>query len=301
MRTEFRILATRLWVRHARKASGDIREKNFIERFDAWYASSESGYGLKPTLLSEWKRGKRSVSETWVNRVELAIPGTKWVHSIGTLITPNRLSANAARGAVSQFFVTLPNHERRWVMPFDGVSTPTEWEDSAALAQRGDFAGFIAILALAREAFAERKFDRLCLHMTDLYTLLPSIARLEWVRPDVDLLLQCIEDMMAKDLRRLIARVEIDWQAFRSQVVAPQRWDGQPPWIVTMSDKGGENTSGRLLRRPVPLIVGTKPLVEYVRTPANEVPQISRRRDDDPFSPFMGRYDHGLTRMKRSP
>lgn len=272
MRTELRILATRLWVRHAWQASGDTKTVAFIDRFDA-YASPQGDDGLKRTQLSEWWRGKRYVSETWVNRFEQAIPGTKWVHAIGTLLTPNRLSANAARGTVSQFFVTEPNNERRWIMLYDGAPSPTEWEDSSALALRGDFFGFIAILVLVREAFACLDYDRLCQHLADLYKLLPSIARIDWVRPDVDLLIQCIESMMAKDIYWLPAHVEIDWQAFREEVAYPRPWAYDPLWIVSKRGDRPENAPNRLLRRPVPLLGGVGSLADYVSPQKNEVQQ----------------------------
>ncbi|MEY2170628.1 MULTISPECIES: hypothetical protein [unclassified Rhodanobacter] len=192
----------------------------------------------------------------------------------------------------------LSEGPRRVVL--DGSAhTYSPWTVPAETAPRGDFVKFVVILVLVREAFACADFDLLDLHVRDLYTLLPCIAQLDWVRPDVDLLLQCIEDMMARS-RWGPSRVEIDWKVFRSQVENPQPWDGHPPWIVSTRGERAESRSNQLLRRPVPLFEGIEPLAEYVRPQEDEVPQIQTRRGDSFWDRLINRME-SLPSKRESP
>jgi hypothetical protein len=284
MRTAERILATRLWCRYALRVSGAASRDEFINKFES-FASPKTGYGLDPRLLSAWEDGRRCVSEGMVHRVNSQVAGTRSVFAIAALLDRKRVSAPAARRAVQDLYTTLPDGSRLWALPRAGLSEVTDdgvqesdWADAAALASRGDFPGFLAIMTLLRESAATTDCGRIEQRARALYTALPAVAKLGWVRPDVDLLLQCIEDMMV-GIRWISAATLIDWDAFRAQISIPRPWQGDPPWIVRTSGGLTGGSSPRLLRRPVPLLDDVVPLWRYVRPPkANDIPRPERAR-----------------------
>lgn len=272
MRTAERILGTRLWYRHAFYVSGAVNRSAFIRKFEC-FASPKTGYGLDLRLLCDWEAGKRSVSEGIVHRVDSQVPGTKDVFAIATLLKPKRLSAPAAGRAVQNLYVTQPDGRRFWILPYAGApktagdeATSYTWDDSASLASRGDFPGFLAILTLLRESVACSDFHRVARYARDLYVTLPSVSRLKWVRPDIDLMLQCIEGMMI-GIRWFPAHVAIDWDAFRSEMSNPKSWPDAPPWIIHITGDYTQRSSHQLLPRPVPLLDDVEPLQPYVRPP----------------------------------
>ncbi len=273
MRTAERILGTRLWYRHALYVSGTATRDEFTRKFE-FFASPETGYGLDPRLLRAWEVGRRYVSEGVVHRVDSQVPGTKSVFSVATLLKPRRLSAPAAVRAARDLYGAPSDGSRLWRLPHavafecaDGEATAYAWTDSSSLASRGDFLGFLAILTLLRESIACADIHRVKQHAQDLYATLPAVSRLGWVRPDVDLLLQCIEDMMV-GIRWVAACFPIDWDAFREQVSNPKPWQGVPPWVVGGTGDFAEGSAHRILQRPVPLLKDVEPLWRYVRRPA---------------------------------
>jgi hypothetical protein len=282
MRTAARILGTRLWYRHALYVSGAVRRAEFTRKFER-FASPETGYGLNPRLQCDWEAGKRSVSNVIVRRVEGLVGGTEDVLAIARLLKPKPMSAPAAGRTVENLYVAQPDGRRLWILPHIGAfetasggATSYSWDDSASLASRGDFPGMLAILALLRESVARADFHRIARHAQDLYAILPSVARLGWVRPDVDLLLQCIEDMMV-GIRWIPARITIDWDAFRAQMSNPRLWRDVPPWIVHSTDNFAQRSSHQLTLRPVPLLADVEPLRRYVRAPLRRDEQRPRR------------------------
>jgi hypothetical protein len=146
---------------------------------------------------------------------------------------------------------------------------------------RGDFPGFLAILALLRVSVIDFDYDHIRRYAQDLYAILPSVCRISWVRRDVDLLLQCIEDKM-KGIRWVPAQITIDWDAFREEVVHPRPWTGTPPWILGYA---GDVAAPSPTQRPVPLLEGVVPL-RYVRGPA-PIQQLGDRKIR-PFKALCG-------------
>lgn len=217
------ILGTRLWWRHALAVSGDACLTDFIERFSA-YASPVTGIGLDPRLVRAWASGRRSVSRGMIQRVESEVPGTSHVFTIVPLLHPRRMSALAVRRLMAEHAVTAHDGRLFWRFPRErssDVPLPL-WDDSEALVDRGDFFGLLGLLALIREALA--RFDphtlNICTHR--LYRILPVVLRCPWVRPDVDLLLTCIETMLA-EVRSFPVRVAVNWDTFRTAINSPNR------------------------------------------------------------------------------
>lgn len=294
MRTAARVLATRLWIRHALLCSCAGTHEQFISLFDR-YASPRTGYGLDPRLLRDWKAGRRYVSAGMVHRVESCVPGTKYVYATSKLLGLKKLSAPGARRAIPEFVTTSATGQRVWCFGVLGNRSARgdepesyAWKDSSALAERTDFAGFVAILTLLRETMAvvlgdDKPED----HATALYTILPAVLRLPWVQPDADLLLQCIEDVCHR-FPFVSVSLDIDWEGFRRNVDHPEPWHGRSPWILVAQDRIlGSNGERARQARPVPLIEGTRPLVPYTHTTvASRVPPVPHRRAR-PLGPIL--------------
>lgn len=269
MRTALRILATRLWWRHAFQLSGAATHAEFVRRFDC-YASPKTGYGMDPRLLRAWETGKRYVSRGIVHRIESRVPGTRYVFALAALLDSRRISAPAAGRVVQDYFFTRPDGSRVWRLPCDKPSEVVNegsvsiaWDDSVTLAIRGDFLGLLAILVLLRQSMAHTQLERVRKHAKYLYAALPSVSKVEWVLPDIDLLLQCIEQMM-HGIYWLPAHLGINWKIFRAQVLEPKPWEGRPPWILDAGDDLFGGDSRRCPARPVPLLKNVEPLWPYI-------------------------------------
>jgi hypothetical protein len=284
MRTAWRILGTRLCIRYALWASQTAGFEEFICRFDC-FASPKTGCGLDPRLLHAWDAGKRYISGGLVHRIDSQVAGTKIVYTIATLLQQQGLSAPAVRRVVKPIYAQIEG-TRLWKLPCldvpgaaDVVTASYGWADLPSLVSRGDFLGFLAILALLRESVAIRDLDCVRRYARGIYAILPSVCRICWVRRDVDLLLQCIEDMMI-GIRWFLASTTIDWGVFREQISNPRPWAGVAPWIV---GHASDLDIGSSLPRPVPLLQDAVPLQPYVRLPAPE-----RRRSSADGGPHLG-------------
>lgn len=293
MRTAARVLATRLWIRHALLRSCADTYRQFVSLFGR-YSSPNTGYGLDLRLLHDWERGRRYVSAGMVHRVESCVPGTKYVYAISKLLSLKKLSAPGARRTIPEFVATSTTGERVWCLGAMGNRSTRGnepetyvWKDSMALAGRSDFVGFVAILTLLREAMATPLYDRMLeRHATALYTMLPALLGLPWVRPDADLLVQCVEDLCHQFLFASVS-LDIDWEGFRRNIDDPEPWNRSPPWILGAHDRiFGRNGERARKDRPVPLIEGTRPLIPYMHpTVASRAPPVPHKRAR-PLGPY---------------
>lgn len=220
--------------------------------------------GLNRDAVRAWEAGKAAMSPGLAKRIDGRAQGTELIFSATTtLLKEGRLSAPKARESVQALWEQT-KRGRQWKLPStdtfnnsNGAWLKYAWDDSVALASRGDIWGLLAILALVREAAATD--GRKCWDfMRDLYVILPAVCRVSWVRRDADLLLQCVEDMRnAFRWHCQLPYFSIDWNTFREEVSAPRPWSDVPPWIV---DFATERASVNLqLRCPVPLVKGVAP------------------------------------------
>jgi len=235
------------------------------------FASPATGLGIDSRLMDAWGEGTRYVSDGMVHRVGSQIPGTALVFAVATLLRQRHVSGVAAQRAVQELFVTDAYGCRSWRLrpthascEKNGSVDEYAWIDSPALSARGDFLGFLAVLALLREAVAIRDNDRAAQHARDLYAMLPSVVAIVWVLPDVDLLLQCLEDMK-QGLRWMCASVAIDWQLFQKQILEGDVGPHGAPWIVSNCSTLRVAGAIKSPQRPVPLLQGVVPLQPHVR------------------------------------
>ncbi len=270
MRTAVRILGTRLWWRHTCYISGDTSHEAFIRRFND-YASPRSGCGLDRRSLRAWDKGLQSVSQGIVHRVESRVPGTKFVYAIVALLTPKRLSASRARGALADNVTITPDGTFAWRFPpvhaAGNVDAPPKtylWSASEQLASRRDFLGILAILVLLREAMARSDFGSFKIHAEQLYLALPDVIRLLWVKPDTDLLLQCIEHAIGRFRFAMFCPL-VDWSLFREKILTSsneRRENFSSSDADTYASEAG--ASMMIRERPVPLLPDVDPLEPYV-------------------------------------
>ena len=140
------------------------------------------------------------------------------------------------------------------------------WLDSESLVARGDFLGFLSVLALLRESVAVSDFSGTARHVKEVYTMLPSVAALDWVLPDIDLLLQCMEDMR-RGFRWFPSAVVVDWNLFRERLLNVSCGDDGATWVASaFAESSGVGPNGAT-QRPVPLLDQVVPLWAYVRRP----------------------------------
>jgi hypothetical protein len=270
MRTDWRILGTRCCVGYALHASQAANRKEFLRKFEDFASPETGGWGLDPRLLRAWEAGRRYISKGLVYRIETQVAGTKIVYVIAALLQRTYMSAAGVKLIVEPL-CTRTEGVRWWKLPCLDATFATgdatrlyEWRDSASLVMRGDFPGFLAILALLRISVINFDYYHVRRYAQDLYAILPSVCRIGWVRRDVDLLLQCIEDKM-KGIRWFPAQITIDWDAFREEVIHPRPWTGTPPWILGFSS---DVATPSQTQRPVPLLEDVVPLQRYVRGPS---------------------------------
>ena len=271
MRTAVRILATRLWYRHVLlHVTPEPSVKALISLF-ADFSTVHSGAGLDRRLVLRWATGETYVGGGHIRRVESRLPGTEIVYSIATLLRPGALSRGRAIAAVAALTEPVASGCRGWALPALGAIASEAgdlsrfaWGDSAGLASRRDFLAFLAVLALLRQAASARSFDDVRRHATNLIEMLPEVASLGWVRPDVDLLLQCLGDLMSGPRWVSVPR-SIDWGAFRRRI-DPYRF-GNPQSLPLINPKFLLEESGAFgSGRPLPLLPDVTPLWTYVRS-----------------------------------
>jgi hypothetical protein len=280
MRTAVRTLGTRCCLRYAMNALKETSTSAFAGRFEEFKARDNMP-GLNRDAVRAWEAGKTAMSPGLAKRIDRRAQGTELIFSATTtLLKEQRLSGPKACESVRALWEQT-KRDRQWKLPStdacdssSGAWLKYAWDNSAALVTRGDFHGFLAILALLRESVAIGNLDCVRRYALDLYTILPSICRIAWVRRDIDLLLQCVEDMMV-GIRWILARVTIDWDAFREQMSNPKPWQDVPPWIIRDIGDFGEASS---YQRPAPLLNGMEPLWQYVRCPTQCEIRRSRRQ-----------------------
>lgn len=274
MRTDVRILGTRCSLRYAMATLKETSRIVFAKRFTEFKAR-DAMPGLNGDAVRAWEAGDAPMSPGLAKRIDRRAQGTEFIYSATTnLLKEQRLSAPKAREAVRTLWEQTPLG-RQWNLPSTDTCDRSSatlltyvWNDSAALASRGDIYGFLAILTLVRESTATN--GRKCWdYMRDLYIILPGVCRVSWVRQDTDLLLQCVEDM--RNAFRWHCKFPpffVDWNGFREEISSPRPWSDVPPWIVDFATKRA--TVNRQLRRPVPLVEGVTPLPR-VRVPKSEM------------------------------
>lgn len=274
MSTAVRTLATQCCLHYAMNALKETSTSAFAGKFEQFKARDNMS-GLNRDAVRAWEAGKAAMSLGLVQRIDRRAKGTELIFSATTtLLKEKRLSAPKARESVRALWEQT-ERGRQWKLPStdtydssNGVWLKYAWDDSAALASRGDIYGLLAILTLVREAAAT--VGRKCWdYMQDLYVILPAVCRVSWVRQDADLLLQCLEDMRnAFRWHCQLPHFSIDWNAFREEISAPRPWSDVPPWIV---DFATERAAVNLhFRRPVPLVEGFA-LSPRVRVPKPEM------------------------------
>lgn len=274
MRTAARILGTRCCLRYAMHGLKETSTSTFAARFEGFKARDDMP-GLNRDAVRAWEAGKTAMSPGLAKRIDRRARGTELIFTATTvLLKEQRLSAPKARESVRSLWeqTTLG---RQWELPSTDACDSSSggwlkyaWDDSAALASRGDIYGLLAILTLVRESAVTD--DRKCWrYMRDLYVILPAVCRVSWVRQDSDLLMQCIEDMRnAFPWYCRLPLFGVDWNAFREEISAPRPWSDVPPWIVDFTpERAAVNLQ---LRRPVPLVEGVAPSPR-VRVPKPEM------------------------------
>ena len=163
------------------------------------------------TLASKWHNREVSPSDRWVKKMAEEVPGSRRLYDLPLwqLLEDKELSIARINSLMSDYCVgekILP-----YRFPDDDLTTTDRKpvvvyrNDSHGLFERGDIYGFMAIVALVREAevlanktkAAERSEENLDheYHMSNLYRALPALGKFDWLNPDFGLLCQVVRSL----------------------------------------------------------------------------------------------------------
>lgn len=228
MRTQVEILTARLCWRFARsRHSGDTLEE-FLNRF-ARYQSSTSGYTIAPGLINGWESGTRGISKGWARRLNSVCFGTEHVYLLREFLRLHRQRSKNALALMKEHELLAESDHGvlRWQFPKDGqkaenASPAASYRDGTDEPRKhGGFYSMLAILALIRDLRRQKRaFFVAQRYIEDLYRLLPEVVRLAWVKPDADLLLQCIEDML-RSRKLVVGYLPVNWSVFQTLASMP--------------------------------------------------------------------------------
>lgn len=252
MRQPADMLATKLWRRNAIAVSGATSDRKFAAKMDA-YASTDGGYGLDLRLIAAWKAGRYAVSEGTVRRVENCVPGTMYVYLVGQLIKPQHLSAPAVLRHVSDL-IEKSEDKTSWCWRLPGAVAGQvvtyRHNDAQSLMERGDFYSVVTLLALLRMSIARSGLGSRLELLAHLYCSLVAAARLPWVLPDLELLLDCITAALEAKACKYISNQRLNWTLFWSCVAqyqcAAQAIDPPTDQMIQFFDSGGRYVPMRL-------------------------------------------------------
>lgn len=280
MRTDVRVLATRCCVFYAKDFLRAGQSGEFAREFKEFKAR-DGRPGLNQDSIRAWEDGATAMSLGMARRIGQRV---KWVEliflAIVTLLKQQHLSAPCARAVVQELWETTARG-REWKLPSththggaDSDCMNYAWDNSVALAHRGDIFGLLAILTLVRESAVTRG-GKSAEYLRDTYLILPAVCRLSWVRRDCDLLLQCVEDMSHAILwwRTGWLGRSINWSAFREEILAPRPWSDMPPWV----DSEAWTLLNKEQERPVPLLQGFTPSHRVRGSRCGHVPSSPKR------------------------
>ena len=225
-----RISRKRTTGRHS--ASEKLRLASWLDNALEVSQSTLSGFASKyvyegkscSQLARKWANGSAFPTRRSIDRIELALPGTREVfdHPLFSLLAQDALSEREIRkllrGSIqpedSWFGWEFPNDEyirrtRNW-RPVGLVC------DTNNLVERYDLWGFTAIVATVRLAEVQGKD---MLHMAccmDMYRALPAALMTPWLRNSASHLVECMTSLRYRRVVSII-HFSIDWKEILSQ------------------------------------------------------------------------------------
>ncbi|WP_189442458.1 hypothetical protein [Rhodanobacter panaciterrae] len=189
--------------------------KAFAERF-VHRGRTESN------LVTKWKAGSTLPSRSSAVMLEKHLPSTLHMFDLPLyeLLGDRALPAHQVEDVITSLRQKV---DMGWEWRFPG--SPSGYynalpNDSSALASRGDLWGFIAIVALVRQAEIQGdELSHLLLSM-DMYRALPAALKLPWIAPSTELLQECVNSVRR---RMPISAVmyDIDWPVIARHVADP--------------------------------------------------------------------------------
>lgn len=177
-------------------------------------------------LVNKWIKGSSYPTLRSVERVDLALPGTREVfeHPLFSLLSQDTLSEREIR-KVLRGHIQPEGSWFGWEFPNDELIRNTRnWRpvglvwDTNNLVERRDLWGFTAIVATVRLAEAQGKD---LLHMQccmDMYRALPAALMTPWLRSHIDLLVECLNHLRHQRVVSII-HFSVDWEAIRDQTM----------------------------------------------------------------------------------
>ena len=176
-------------------------------------------------LVYRWRDGKVSPSHSSAAKLADVVPGSLELfrHPLWELLKNKRMSAKKVRKLVAEYgwkkspFVA---YEFPDVLSYGDPTrdiVPLHPEDSNALMRRGDIHAFALILALTREAEANRRNDDHMLYIADLYRTIPALGKLPHFQPYLGMLNDMIFTLQYH-VWYTVFMVGVDWPLIIDQI-----------------------------------------------------------------------------------
>ncbi len=196
------------------------------------YQSNDS----RNTLAWKWLNRKASPSDRWVNELAEEVPESRRLYDLPLwrLLEDKELSIATIDSLMADYCTgdeilpyrfpddDLTNTDRKPVV--------VERKDSHGLFERGDIYGFMAIVALVREAevlanktkVTEPSKENLDheYHMSNLYRALPALGKFNWLRPDFWLLCRVVR-LLHNRVDYTSQHLGVNWDIVDGQRMCP--------------------------------------------------------------------------------
>jgi hypothetical protein len=190
---------------------------------DAFAARYVYNGRTKSNLVARWINGSVAPTEHSVHRINKALPGCLQLYDlpIFKLLEDRPMSASEVLNLIEPY--NNPDHLKEafgnGICSKDAQFSKMErsrsisfwmW-DSQSLVERGDLWGFQMIVGMVRlaEARGEQTGHLQC--AKDMFRALPSALKEPWLRPHLDLLFRCLEDIRRRVVYTgLIFDVDLD-------------------------------------------------------------------------------------------
>lgn len=197
----------------------DTTPAQFSDRF------LEGRKGGHASLVHKWLRGLTLPSTQTVIRISKEIPGSYELYSLPLwdLLIDRPLSRAAIAKIISLYWVEDDETLNHWKFPRSGFAAG-EWQrppisryGGEDLMLRGDLYGFVALLALIREAEIYGPADNHWQLSIWIYRAIPAVAQLPWLRPHFELLKTCIQNIHARVVTSTYL-VEVNWDVIEKLI-----------------------------------------------------------------------------------
>lgn len=229
-RNEVRVLATQMYIAHARQKYSDFSRRAFPDRD----ASSQ---------VAKWASGEKQLTERSVSKIEMRAPGTAivWAHPLFRLLDPACSSARRIKKELARYQCTFTDSrsgiDAETAELEDRLDQASSVDAEFALVARGDLDGLAIVLGQFRLYNADKKADAKVKAFLAAYLIqgLALLAQTAWAKAFVLKLVHCVLRILEKD-SWASPGFKIDWRAFNALASVSTYNE----WYDSVTERDGE-------------------------------------------------------------